>query len=203
MPKYRADTLIPPLVLQAVELARQHGFERSCIPEVGRLLGVLAGHVTHGVVGEIGTGTGIGAAWMVANMATTAHFVTVESDAERAAISRKLLRNQPNARVIHGDWRAILAYGPFDLLFVDAEPAKTPIKHSAADAEAATELILHALSPRGIVVLDDLSPEEHRPEEWRGRPDPVREFWLNDPRLNATEVLTTPMTVAILATLIR
>ena len=52
----------------------------------------------------------------------------------------------------------------------------------------------------GLVVLDDLTPEEYWPLEWRGRPDVVREFWLNNGRLSATEVLTTPRTVAILAT---
>jgi hypothetical protein len=51
-----------------------------------------------------------------------------------------------------------------------------------------------------MVVMDDLGPEEYWPEEWRGRPDPVRAFWLNDAHVNATEVLTTPRTMAILAT---
>jgi len=51
-----------------------------------------------------------------------------------------------------------------------------------------------------MVVMDDFTPEEDWPEVWRGKPDPVRTFWLNDARLNAVEVFTTPRTMAILAT---
>jgi len=57
-----------------------------------------------------------------------------------------------------------------------------------------------ALRLGGMVVMDDFTPEEDWPEVWRGKPDPVRTFWLNDARLNAVEVFTTPRTMAILAT---
>ena len=197
---YRSRTYVPPLVQRAIELAQRQGFAHSCIPEVGRLLGVLASHVQHGVVGEIGTGAGVGAAWMLSHMASTTRFVTVEADAERATAAENLFRDQPTAQVIHGDWREILAHGPFDLLFVDAGAAKAAPNESTGGPEAAAETILRVLRPGGMVVMDDLSPEEYWPEEWRGRPDPVRAFWLNDARVNATEVLTTPRTMAILAT---
>jgi len=59
---------------------------------------------------------------------------------------------------------------------------------------------VEALQPGGLVVLDDLTPEEYWPPEWRGQPDVVRAFWLNDARLMATEVRTTVRTAAILAT---
>jgi len=60
--------------------------------------------------------------------------------------------------------------------------------------------VLGALRPGGMVVLDDMTPEEHWPPEWQEQPDIVREFWLNDARLSATEILTTATTSAILAT---
>ena len=201
MSTYRMRVDIPPLVQRAMQLAKLQEFERSCIPEVGRLLGVLASHVQHGVVGEIGTGTGVGAAWMLSHMAPTTRFVTVEEDTGRATAVRNLFRDRSNALVIHGDWHNILAYGPFDLLFIDAGAAKTlPSKQSMEDMRSAAEAILAKVHVGGIVVLDDLSPEEYWPEEWRGQTDPVREFWLNDVRVNATEVLTTPRTMAIMAT---
>ena len=40
------------------------GFESSCLPSHGRLLQVLAGGVGEGVIGETGTGAGVGLAWM-------------------------------------------------------------------------------------------------------------------------------------------
>ena len=37
------------------------------------------------------------------------------------------------------------------------------------------------------------------PEEWRGQPDSVRDFWLGHDDLVAVELLTTPKSSAILA----
>jgi len=199
---YRARSYVPPLVQRAIELAQRQGFEHYCIPEVGHLLCVLASHVQHGIVGEIGTGAGVGTAWMLSHIASTTRLVTVEADAERAMAARDLFRDQPNATVVHGDWSTMLAYGPFNLLFIDAGPAKAPPIESPNAAPASTEMILQALCPGGIIVLDDLSPEQNWPEEWRNQPDPVRKFWLNDTRLHATEILTTPRTTAIIAALI-
>ena len=48
--------------------------------------------------------------------------------------------------------------------------------------------------------MDDFTPEEHFPEEWRGKPDKVRDFWLNHKELRATEIYLTVTSSAILAT---
>ena len=56
-----------------------------------------------------------------------------------------------------------------------------------------------ALQPGGMIVLDDLTPVEAWPEEWRGTPDPVRDFWLHDPRLASLEIPLTPTLAVILA----
>lgn len=53
---------VPPLVRRAVALAEKLGLTDSSLPEVGRLLAVVAAHVRGGVVGEIGTGRGVGTA---------------------------------------------------------------------------------------------------------------------------------------------
>jgi len=86
--------------------------------------------------------------------------------------------------------RAILSRSPFDLLFVDVGEAKRD----------EPQAVVEALRLGGMAVMDDFTPEEYWPEDWRGKPDPVRTFWLNDVRLNAVEVRTTPTTMAILAT---
>jgi len=187
---YRSRTEIPSLVQWATDLTVRHEFDLSCIAEVGRLLSVLASHIQGGVVGEIGTGTGVGAAWMLSHLAPSTRFVTVEADAARATAARDLFKKYPNAEVIHGDWRAILSRSPFDLLFVDVGEAKRD----------EPQAVVEALRLGGMAVMDDFTPEEYWPEDWRGKPDPVRTFWLNDVRLNAVEVRTTPTTMAILAT---
>jgi hypothetical protein len=50
-----------------------------------------------------------------------------------------------------------------------------------------------------MLVLDDLTPEELWPAEWQGRRDLTREFWLNDPRVQATEIRVTAESAVILA----
>lgn len=97
----------------------------------------------------------------------------------------ELFRDDPNVHVLQGDWRAELAVeAPFDLVFVDA----TPAKH---DGEA----VLGLLGPGGTVVLDDF---------WeRPTPDPVRDFWTEHPDLAATELFVTPEMTAIVAVRVR
>jgi predicted O-methyltransferase YrrM len=67
-------------------------FERSSIPEVGRLVAALAASRPDGRLAEIGTGTGVGAAWIVSAMGPDASFVTVRPTvrgiAERARPAR-------------------------------------------------------------------------------------------------------------------
>ena len=189
MALYQATTDPPPLVRQAAELAGRLRFGASCTPEVGRLLRALAGQVRDGVIGEIGTGCGVGAAWLASALAPGASLVTIELDAGRAAAAWELFAGGANVRVLRGDWQALLPHGPFALLFADAADAK----------QRGADPLVEALRPGGLIVLDDLTPEEHWPAEWRGKPDPVRERWLNGPRLAATEVRVAPTMAVILA----
>ncbi len=62
------------------------------------------------------------------------------------------------------------------------------------------ENVLGALAPGGMVLLDDMTPQELWPDAWRGRRDRVREFWLNESRVAATEVRVTANSAVILAT---
>jgi predicted O-methyltransferase YrrM len=186
---YRATTEIPALVQQAKTLTRRMRFQLSCADEVGRLLHVLAGQVTTGTVGEIGTGCGEGSAWMISALAPSVRFITVEASQERAEACRTMFADYPNVRVLYADWHEILRHGPFDLLFPDGGGAK----------QYEPEVVLGALRPGGVAVLDDLIPEALRAASGEEGPDPVREFFLNDPRLAATEVLVTPEHAVIVA----
>jgi predicted O-methyltransferase YrrM len=62
------------------------------------------------------------------------------------------------------------------------------------------QTLINALKLGGLIVLDDLTPEEYCPPEWQGRTDPVREFWLKDSRIAATEIRVTAKNAVILAT---
>ncbi len=177
--------MLPPLVQRALAVTERLAFERSCTPEVGRLLHVLA--ATHGRtrVAEIGTGTGVGAAWIVSGLSPAVPFFTAELDEERAASAADLFREDEHVRVLAGDWRETLPpEAPFDLVYFDAAKQLRPREDG--------ELVVGLLAPGGLAVLDDLTP---------GRPgrDPVRELWLADQRLAATEILVTHASSVILA----
>jgi predicted O-methyltransferase YrrM len=175
--------VLPPLVEKALALAERTGFARSCSAETGRLLQVLAGARGLERVAEIGTGTGVGSAWILSALDPEVAFVTVELDEERARDAARLLAEDEAARVLHGDWREVLPpEAPFDLLFADGGRAK------------AHEEVVGLLAPGGILVLDDLTPGY-------ADPDPVRELWLRHPRLVAAELQVSSREAVIVGTL--
>ena len=170
---------------RALELERELGCDRSSIPEVGRFLHVLAGQRGRQRVGEIGTGSGVSAAWIVSALSPAVPFLTVELDARRAAAASRLFADDENVTVLQGDWHELMPpEAPFDLLFYDGGGKQHP--------ELDGDEVIGLLAPGGTVVLDDLTPG-------RPGPDPVRAFWLEHAELEAIELLTTPKTAAILA----
>ena len=181
----------PPLVDLARLLAAHEKFQDSCTREVGQLLRVLASSVARGIVGEIGAGCGVGAAWIVSGLRSSVPFVTVDADERRARLVQELFEKRANVRVIRGDWRELLAYGPFSLLFVDVKNAK----------EDEPQAVVDALATGGIAVLDDLTPRHVWTSEQRERwaVDPVRVLWLEHPGLVATEIMVRPDHAVIVA----
>ena len=174
----------PPLVDRAEELARELGFERSCVPEVGRLLHALAAQRGRSRVAEIGSGAGVGTAWIASALHPGVPLYTVEREPRLAAAVRGLFADDPDVYVLAGDWRELETEAPFDLLFVDATAAK-------ADPDA-----IGLLARGGTALLDDLTPGY-------ADPDPVRELWLGHPQLAAVELTLTPIQAVILAVRIR
>jgi predicted O-methyltransferase YrrM len=79
---YDAVADLPPLVARAVNLARHEGFAHSCRPEHGHLLFALSAGAE--VIGETGTGCGVGLAWLASGARPGARLVSVERDAGRA-----------------------------------------------------------------------------------------------------------------------
>jgi predicted O-methyltransferase YrrM len=152
----------------------------SSLPEVQALLRTLAAG-RHAA--EIGTAFGEGA---LAIAAKAADLVTVELDPDRAESARVALSGFGNVTLLLGDWRDVLPpHAPFDFVFVDGGGQETKTDVSVLD-----------LGRSGtIFVLDDLTPGNTGP-------DPVRELWLGSDRLASAEILTTPTTAAIVATLV-
>ncbi|WP_331766926.1 class I SAM-dependent methyltransferase [Embleya sp. NBC_00896] len=181
----------PASVVVAEESARARGFRFSCAPEAGRLLAVLAAAVPPGGrILELGTGAGVGAAWIVSGVAPGAgiEFITVERDAELAAENARF-RWPEGIDFRVGDNEELLpTLGMFDLIFADAEGGKW----SGLDTTIA------ALHPGGILIVDDMDPTRVDGPDHRRSLERVRETLTTHPDLLAAELPTA--TGLILAT---
>lgn len=76
------------------------------------------------------------------------------------ATTAKLMKHN-QAEFIHGDWKEVIEKGPFQFIIADAAAAKT----------IEGELLFKSLAIGGMLFMDDFTPEEHFPEEWKGKPD--------------------------------
>jgi len=190
---YEQHRDLPPLVAAAVEAARRAEFDYSCLPEQGHLLRVLAGGVGAGVIGETGTGCGVGLAWLATGAHTDARLVSVEREPDRAAVAAEVFADEPRVQVRTGDWRDVADAGPFDLLVLDGGG-------QGKDEEPPLDPAAGWLRPGGLVVIDDFTPMTSWPPTHRGALDGARRYWLNHPRLRAAEVKVTPAAATVVGT---
>jgi predicted O-methyltransferase YrrM len=182
---------LPPLVAKAVQSARLTDFDNSSRIEQGRLLSVLAGGASASI-GETGTGTGVGLAWLVSGRGPRVRVVSVELDERRAALASTVFEGTPDVSVIHGDWTKIYDLGPFDLLVVDGGGGG---KNGSPPAD-----VRRLLNPGGSIVIDDFTPMTEWPPMHNDRPDEARLAWLTHPDLISTEIRLAPDLSAIIGT---
>src|SRR5439155_1053023 len=117
--------LVPVLVDHGRE--RRLGFPQSSMPQVGSLLRLLAAQRGRTRVGELGTGCGVGAAWIVSALPPTIPFVSVEVDPTLAEAAAELFAEDENVTVLQGDWHELMpTEAPFDLLFYDGGGKQHP-----------------------------------------------------------------------------
>lgn len=168
---------VPEIVAKALDLARQRGFITSTRNETGRLLAALAAS-RDGTLAELGTGTGVGSAWLSSGASPKARIVSAELDSVLAEEVQQLFADVDNIEITAGDWSTLREYAPFSLLFVD-------VREVMENIDALADLI----EPGGIAVLDDFVPSSHWPPIVDGQVDHIREQWLTDERFVAVELL--------------
>ncbi|WP_367323386.1 O-methyltransferase [Streptomyces sp. HUAS ZL42] len=167
---YDSTGHLPPLVERALAAARAHRFPYSCRPEQGRLLHALAGGA-RGLIGETGTGFGVGLAWLASGAGDGVRRVSVERDPERARVAAEVFADRPEVEVLTGDWERIGERGPYDLLVLDGGGQGKTEGDPAAD-------VGRLLVPGGTVVLDDFTPATGWPPLHEGAVDQSRLQWL-------------------------
>lgn len=183
-----APAEVPILVTRALNLSRQQGFITATRNETGRLLAALAASRT-GTLAELGTGCGVGSAWLSSGAPDGASIVSAELDPARAELVQEIFADTARIEVTSGDWSTLEQYAPFSLLFVDV-----------GDVKRNVDMVADLLEAGGIVVLDDFTPCETWPPVYEGRVDVIREQWLTDPRFTAVDVMVASDASVVVAT---
>lgn len=175
------DAPIPQLVMDATNRARAAGFPFSCEADVGRLLAVLAAHLQAGArVLEMGTGTGVGTAWIVDGLIprTDVRVTSVERDPQNAALAAQ------------GSWPDFVDLrcadaleflgesGTFDLIFADAQGGKWD----------GLDRTIAALRPHGLLLVDDMAPRPDWSVEQHTKQGQVRQTLVTSPLLTSVEL---------------
>ncbi len=154
-----------PNALPAIEEStRRYGFDMATEHQTGALLRTLAASKPGGMILELGTGTGLSAAWLLDGMDDSARLVSVELDANVSAIAKTHLGDDPRLSLVVADGNQWLRHtddGPFDLIFADAFPGK----YETFDEAWAL------LQPGGIYVIDDMLPQPNWPPGHQSRVD--------------------------------
>ena len=172
---------LPETVLAAHERAARTGFELACEVEVGRLLAALAAAVPEGGrILEIGTGVGVGLAWLVHGLGDRqdVEVVTVELDDEVQQIARSAPW-PPWVRFESGDGADVVRHlGQFDLIFPDAPGGKIfKLRRTVA-----------ALRLGGVLVVDDMDLSRHQDEQLRTALTVVRHRLVDNGELVCAEL---------------
>jgi predicted O-methyltransferase YrrM len=149
-------TDVPPVVEAIRGDTQRLGFTMASEPKTGSLLRTLAAAKPAGRLLELGTGTGVGTAWLLAGMDAGSRLDTVESDGKVLEVAQRHLGHDPRVTFHLADGGAFLARavpGQFDFIYADTWPGK--FTH--------LDLALGLLRVGGMYVIDDLLPQASWP----------------------------------------
>lgn len=149
-------TDVPPVVEAIRRDTQRLGFTMASEPKTGSLLRTLAAAKPAGRLLELGTGTGVGTAWLLAGMDAGSRLDTVESDGKVLEVAQRHLGHDPRVTFHLADGGAFLARavpGQFDFIYADTWPGK--FTH--------LDLALALLRMGGLYVIDDLLPQASWP----------------------------------------
>src|SRR5438046_1944684 len=105
---------------------RQLGFTMASEPQTGSLLRTLVASKPGGRFLELGTGTGVGTAWLLAGMDSRSSLLSVDTDPQVQEIAKRNLGHDPRVVFHLGDGGAVLdtTKQQFDFIYADAWPGK-------------------------------------------------------------------------------
>jgi len=131
------------------------GFSMPSDLQTGALLRTLVGSKPNAHVLEIGTGTGLATAWLLAGMDANSTLISIDNELTYQAIAKQFLGSDSRLNLVctdAGNWLERQDQ-PFDLIFADAWPGKY----------ANLNATINSLKPGGLYVIDDMLPQPNWP----------------------------------------
>lgn len=152
------DYIQAPAAIAQISLGTQAmDFGMASEERTGAFLRVLAGSKPSGKMLELGTGTGVGTAWLLSGMDAASTLVSVDTNSQAQEVAREYLGADHRLTLIEDDGAAFLRTQPpqtYDLVFADAMPGK----YEALDDALAV------VKPGGLYIIDDMIPQANWPE---------------------------------------
>ena len=165
-----------PAALEALEKrSRELNFELASEPLTGALLRALAASKPGGRLLELGTGTGVGTAWLLAGMDEAARLVSVDRNLVYQSAASEALGADKRLQLVledAADYIVRQKAESFDLIFADAMPGKYE----------RTEDALRLVKPGGFYVIDDMVEQPNWPEGHAEKVGPLLELLARDER---------------------
>jgi len=146
------DLIEPPAVLAGITARTQElKFDMASEPHTGALLRALAASKPGGRFLELGTGTGVATAWILAGMDAHSSLTSVDFDPEHQAVAREFLGHDSRLELVLEDGFLFLKSQPannYDFVFADAIPGKFE----------GLEDCLRVVKRGGFYIVDDMYP---------------------------------------------
>ena len=117
----------PAVVGELLRATEEAGFSMASEPRTGSLLSTLAASKPGGRLLELGTGTGMGTAWLLSGMDPTATLDSLDNDAAALGIARQHLGHDPRVSFHLMDGAEFLVRcetQTYDLIYADTWPGK-------------------------------------------------------------------------------
>ncbi|WP_332369231.1 O-methyltransferase [Spirosoma telluris] len=135
-----------------VKATQEAGFSMASDPVTCRLLSALAASKRTGHFLELGTGTGLATAWLLAGMDADSTLVSLDNDSACLSIAQRYLGGDSRLQLIEtdgGEWLQTAAPQTFDYIFADTWPGKYLFLDET----------LALLKPGGFYLIDDMHPQ--------------------------------------------
>ena len=134
-------------------------FKLASNPDVGALLRTLVSSKPKSKILELGTGTGLGAIWIIDGMDNSSEFHTVENDKKLLSILQKYFSEDSRVKIYNSTGEDFISKNinvKYDFIFADTWPGKFIL----------LDEVLDMIKIGGIYLIDDMKimndwPKEH------------------------------------------